>query len=346
MGIDINRYHQLKNSKKEFSLSGIVGTLGVQKPSIDLGKDEEFTKNLPQKKNTGFFKQLGFQGEESIDINDFEGCDHILDLNQKTLPNALFNRFDVIYNGGTLEHVFDISTALQNCFKMLKEGGTIIHAGPINGWIDHGFYQFSPTLFCDYYSANQFELLESKLLQRNSDDKCLTVHTYIPGSFDGIPDGFTSGCWNYYGVFKKNKKSTCNKIPQQRLYTKIYGSSENDITLSRLRYEPPKRFLDGILIKEKLKKFHVINPSQGIGHEYWVDISDFADCSDGPKGNFSPLQLYEDDVAVGPPHSLHEDIRDLGLGRFSHWHNKLYFSTSDNLPLGDRQYTFTLPTKP
>ena len=183
-------------------------------------------------------------------------------------------------------------------------------------------------------------------MQRNSDDKCLTVHTYIPGSFDGIPDGFTSGCWNYYGVFKKNKKSTCNKIPQQRLYTKIYGSSENDITLSRLRYEPPTRFLDGILIKEKLKKFHVINPSQGIGHEYWVDISDFADCSDGPKGNFSPLQLYEDDVAVGPPHSLHEDIRDLGLGRFSHWHNKLYFSTSDNLPLGDRRYTLLCPQNP
>ena len=49
----------------------------------------------------------------------------------------------------------------------------------------------------------------------------------------------------------------------------------------------------------------------------------------------STLQLYEDGKELGPAHSLHDDIRNTGGGRFSHWGNGLgdgyiIFSTSDN----------------
>ena len=44
----------------------------------------------------------------------------------------------------------------------------------------------------------------------------------------------------------------------------------------------------------------------------------------------STLQLYENGKQLGPAHSLHEDIRNAGGGRFSHWGNGLIFSTSDN----------------
>lgn len=49
----------------------------------------------------------------------------------------------------------------------------------------------------------------------------------------------------------------------------------------------------------------------------------------------STLQLYEDGKELGPAHSLHDDIRNAGGGRFSHWGNGLgngyiIFSTSDN----------------
>jgi FkbM family methyltransferase len=40
--------------------------------------------------------------------------------------------------------------------------------------------------------------------------------------------------------------------------------------------------------------------------------------------------VMEDDRALGPGHSLHEDIRTIGRGRFSHWGPGLYLSTSDN----------------
>jgi SAM-dependent methyltransferase len=43
----------------------------------------------------------------------------------------------------------------------------------------------------------------------------------------------------------------------------------------------------------------------------------------------STLRLFEDGKELGPWRSTHDDIRQLGLGRYSHWQDQLYFSTSD-----------------
>ena len=40
--------------------------------------------------------------------------------------------------------------------------------------------------------------------------------------------------------------------------------------------------------------------------------------------------LLEDGKPLGPAHSIHDGIRGLGCGRFSHWGPNLWFSTSDN----------------
>jgi len=58
----------------------------------------------------------------------------------------------------------------------------------------------------------------------------------------------------------------------------------------------------------------------------------------------SKLRLYENGVELGPAHSNHNDIRNYGLGQFSHWGNELFFSTSDNSnPLSNgRKYTYTI----
>lgn len=71
------------------------------------------------------------------------------------------------------------------------------------------------------------------------------------------------------------------------------------------------------------------------GHCYTVGV-DTPVRADGYYGNVSRLRLYEDDTALGPAHSMHEAIRNMGEGRFSHWGSRtgepevLYFSASDN----------------
>ncbi|KWV59479.1 hypothetical protein AS156_31075 [Bradyrhizobium macuxiense] len=43
----------------------------------------------------------------------------------------------------------------------------------------------------------------------------------------------------------------------------------------------------------------------------------------------SNLTIFENGHALGPPHSAHIDIREKGAGRFSHWGNGVFFSTTD-----------------
>lgn len=102
------------------------------------------------------FKLLGFKEVYALDISDYEGANIVFDLADTSLPDDMINHFDYIYDGGVLEHIFNVPQALLNICKMLKVGGRIIHDVPAGNWIDHGFYTFSPTFFIDYYVNNGF----------------------------------------------------------------------------------------------------------------------------------------------------------------------------------------------
>lgn len=47
------------------------------------------------------------------------------------------------------------------------------------------------------------------------------------------------------------------------------------------------------------------------------------------SGRTSDLELFEDGVRLGPAQAPHQAISELGGGRYSHWHRRLIFSTSD-----------------
>jgi 2-polyprenyl-3-methyl-5-hydroxy-6-metoxy-1,4-benzoquinol methylase len=61
-----------------------------------------------------------------------------------------------------------------------------------------------------------------------------------------------------------------------------------------------------------------------------ADLFDEGDTVERPGR--SNLQVLENGVPLGPAHSDHASIRELGGGRFSHWGEWLYFSSSENLP--------------
>ncbi len=108
------------------------------------------------------FRLLGFESVESIDVYEAESPTHLLDLN-RPVPAALHGRYDALYDGGTLEHCFSTAEALCNAVRLVKLGGRVMHHVPLNNWVDHGFYQFSPTLFFDFYAANGFDDLSMAL---------------------------------------------------------------------------------------------------------------------------------------------------------------------------------------
>jgi SAM-dependent methyltransferase len=93
----------------------------------------------------------------SITAIDFDGSPiaQKLDLNQ---PIDIGQRFDIVHNAGTLEHIFDIAQAFRNVHNLTKPGGMMIHHAPFTGWVDHGFYALQPTLFWDLAEANNYHI--------------------------------------------------------------------------------------------------------------------------------------------------------------------------------------------
>lgn len=64
--------------------------------------------------------------------------------------------------------------------------------------------------------------------------------------------------------------------------------------------------------------------------------------SDAEIADVSRIRLFEDGNPLGPPHADHDEIRQLGAGRYSHWFDHVFFSTCDGSDPREngRRYTF------
>lgn len=101
------------------------------------------------------FAAIGFELEFS-DITEVRGGERIVDLNEP-LPAELAERYDVVYDGGTLEHCFNVAQGFKNAAEACKVGGYVLNINPMNVF-NHGFFNFSPTFYADFYSDNGFQI--------------------------------------------------------------------------------------------------------------------------------------------------------------------------------------------
>jgi hypothetical protein len=132
-------FPSLKPLQKAFRLHGI-------------SKDAKTFIHESGSRSEPLFRLLGATSIVSFDSSDYEGASDVQDLN-KPLADKYVNRFSVVYDGSTLEHVFNLPEALSSCMNMLKVGGYFISSTMANNYLGHGFYQFSPELmhrvFCE-----------------------------------------------------------------------------------------------------------------------------------------------------------------------------------------------------
>jgi hypothetical protein len=112
-----------------------------------------------------FARALGAKNVSSMDVSDYEQATVIHNLNQP-VPPTLHERYDLVIDGGTLEHVFHVPIAMENCMKMTKTGGHVVIITNINNLVGHGFYQFSPEFFFRVFSReNGFEVTRMVALE-------------------------------------------------------------------------------------------------------------------------------------------------------------------------------------
>jgi len=170
MGLDINSVQFLIQAHKEGAQFDRVLMLGRQSLNVYPAKMRQVLgrHELPAQAfappATGCdyaepcFQALGAKSVESMDASDFEGAQWVHDLN-RPIPPELCERFDVVWDGGTLEHVFNFPLAVKNAMEMVRPGGRLFIHNCLNNVCGHGFYQFSPELFYRVFSQdNGFEV--------------------------------------------------------------------------------------------------------------------------------------------------------------------------------------------
>lgn len=192
-----------------------------------IGKSPQILSRKESESKRGFisdeylFKALGFSESKTSDVSNYEGADFALDLNNADTPSELINKWDVVLDGGTIEHVFHTPNAMSNIFQLLKIGGRVIHMAPSSNHMDHGFYMFSPTFFWDYYMANGFDIDVCQIIRYSADwlEGEWEISDYTPGSLTHKSiGGLDDGIFMVVVVATKTKDSTCNVIPQQGMY--------------------------------------------------------------------------------------------------------------------------------
>jgi len=102
-----------------------------------------------------FFQALNL---EPVTCMDIPGCEHtpdlVHDLNEP-FPDDQINRYRLVVDPGTIEHVFDMRTCLSNVVRSLQLGGVVIHQVPVY-MFNGGYYSLNPNLLNDFYAKNGF----------------------------------------------------------------------------------------------------------------------------------------------------------------------------------------------
>ena len=167
MGLETNAAALLLKLRRDGVDFGRVLTLGHQHLHLDPATHRRVLGRLGQPLADevpvyadGLLSALGAAHVEALDASTYEGATRVHDLNEP-VPAAWHQQFDLVFDGGTLEHVFNFTTALKNCMQMVKPQGRFVSVTMPNNWCGHGFYQFSPELFFRALSPeNGFSVVE------------------------------------------------------------------------------------------------------------------------------------------------------------------------------------------
>lgn len=172
MGIDLNGIKLLlyaKSTGVSFAQMATIGRQGLHISKNDLRElcdnsllndsdvEEIYTTN-------GFadslFESMGAKSVCSFDYSEYEGASVVHDFNIP-IPMDYHEKFSLVLDGGTLEHIFNFPVALKNCMQMVSVGGHLISITTANNFLGHGFYQFSPELFYRALSEeNGFNIID------------------------------------------------------------------------------------------------------------------------------------------------------------------------------------------
>lgn len=134
---------------------------GSTMPGPQLDKEIQrlvyFSTPRPEERTTLFSEITDLT---NIEYNSVDVCPglktRILDLNFDTVPGDMIDHYDVVFNFGTTEHIFNQWNCFEFVHDALKVGGIAYHQLPASGYLDHGYYCYTPLFFREMAQANGY----------------------------------------------------------------------------------------------------------------------------------------------------------------------------------------------
>lgn len=183
-------------------------------------------------------KWLGFHEVHALDCSDYEGADTIFNLVNIDVPDSLRNQFDYIYDGGTLQQIFNVPQALVNLCKMVKVNGHIIMDIPSANYVDHGFYCFQPMVLIKFFESNGFLINSINLMGIEKKNNKL-YHIFSPDCRYNNCDLWYTNCASGYRIqlvcdaIKMEEKQTYNISFSTQTYEELWEGKQNKQPLGR-----------------------------------------------------------------------------------------------------------------
>ena len=153
-----NIYFALEEQIREFVKNqGAV----VQQKRLDseIKRLVYFSTPRPEERTTLFSEIADLT---NIEYNSVDVCPglktEILDLNFDAIPDHLRGHYDVVFNFGTTEHIFNQWNCFEFMHDALKVGGVVYHQLPASGYLDHGYYCYTPLFFREMAQANGYAI--------------------------------------------------------------------------------------------------------------------------------------------------------------------------------------------
>lgn len=140
----------------------------INKLSRCYGIEMEGSKYLGHPYADEFLQEfLGTKKVSSLDCSDYQGGNIIHDLNYP-IDSKYHEEFDVVVDGGSIEHIFNLPAALSNYMNMVKKGGSLFILTMANNHQGHGFYQLSPEFFFRAFQpTNGFTIQDVILIEHS-----------------------------------------------------------------------------------------------------------------------------------------------------------------------------------
>jgi hypothetical protein len=167
MGLDVHSTNYLLRLKKKFGDFGktiTIGRQGVHLTSYQKNKIFRTDSSSAHEKwkSDNYCEQLllqhfGATSVVSIDASSYENASIIHDMNTPLIHGE---KYKTVLDIGTCEHVFDALQFMHNLSGLVADDGLVVHVSPANNYCNHGFYQFSPCFWLDYYSNAGFQVEE------------------------------------------------------------------------------------------------------------------------------------------------------------------------------------------